>query len=233
MLPGADPRKVLDQSAMTRLQVLVIVMTVALNALDGFDILSISFASPGIAAEWGILPPELGIVLSMELIGMGLGSLLLGGIADQMGRRPTVLACLSVMAVGMLLAPTAENTIELSFWRIVTGFGIGGMLSSTNALAAEFASRRRRNFCIAAMATGYSIGGVVGGFFASRLLEVFDWRSTFYLGAGLTALCVPVFYLLVPESVHWLVFDQEHAHLPPFLHNPANLRESHAQLTPS
>jgi benzoate transport len=208
MLPNSDPRQLLDQSAMTRLQILVIVMTVVLNALDGFDILAISFASPGIRAEWGIGPAELGIVLSMELVGMGLGSLLLGGIADQLGRRSTVLSCLAVMAAGMYLATTAENTLQLSIWRILTGFGIGGMLSSTNALAAEFANRQRRSFCIAAMATGYSLGGVVGGFFASRLLEVFDWRSTFYLGAALTFLCIPVFYVLVPESVHWLTKKQ-------------------------
>ena len=39
---------------MSRLQVIVVGLTVGLNALDGFDVLSISFASPGIAAEWGI-----------------------------------------------------------------------------------------------------------------------------------------------------------------------------------
>jgi benzoate transport len=193
---------------MTRLQLWVIGMTVGLNALDGFDILSISFASPGIAAAWGVTPTALGIVLSMELIGMGVGSLMLGGAADRIGRRPTILACLATMVVGMFMATTADNTVQLSLWRILTGFGIGGMLSSINALAAEFSSRRRRHFCIAVMATGYSLGGVVGGFFASRLLEAFDWRSTFYLGAAATLLFIPVFYLTVPESVHWLARKQ-------------------------
>jgi MFS family permease len=62
-------------------------ITIALNALDGFDVLSISFASPGIAQEWGINRAALGIVLSMELIGMALGSVFLGGVADKIGRR--------------------------------------------------------------------------------------------------------------------------------------------------
>ena len=203
-----DPRELIDRSAMTRLQVLVIAMTVGLNALDGFDILSISFASPGIAAEWGIAPPALGVVLSMELIGMGLGSLLLGGFADQVGRRTTILWCLVAMTIGMYMATTAANMVQLSAWRILTGFGIGGMLSSINALAAEYSSRKRRHFCIAVMSLGYSLGGVFGGFFASRLLETFDWRSTFYLGAAFTALFVPLVYFLIPESVHWLARKQ-------------------------
>ena len=49
----ADPRELIARSPMTTLQIMVIVITIALNALDGFDVLSISFASPGIAAEWG------------------------------------------------------------------------------------------------------------------------------------------------------------------------------------
>jgi len=67
---------------MTTAQIIVVVMTVLLNAMDGFDVLSIAFASPGIAKEWGIAQTALGVVLSMELIGMAFGSILIGGVAD-------------------------------------------------------------------------------------------------------------------------------------------------------
>jgi MFS family permease len=97
---------------MTAAMVAVVVTTVLLNAMDGFDILSIAFASPGIAAEWGIDQLELGIVLSMELIGMAFGSVFLGRLADQIGRRPTLLGCLAVMAAGMLLATTAGSAVS-------------------------------------------------------------------------------------------------------------------------
>jgi hypothetical protein len=51
---SVDPRELIARSPMTTLQITVVVITIALNALDGFDVLSISFASPGIASEWGI-----------------------------------------------------------------------------------------------------------------------------------------------------------------------------------
>jgi len=86
-----DPREIIDQSKMTALQIIVVAMTVFLNAMDGFDVLSIAFASPGIAREWGIAQTALGVVLSMELIGMAFGSILIGGVADKIGRRPTLL----------------------------------------------------------------------------------------------------------------------------------------------
>ena len=88
----ADPRKTIADSKMTPFQIVAVAITIGLNALDGFDVLAISFASPGIATEWGIDRAALGIVLSMELIGMAVGSILLGGVADRIGRRPTILA---------------------------------------------------------------------------------------------------------------------------------------------
>src|SRR5438309_3876969 len=128
-----DPKSIIDDGAMGAGQWLAVLVTVGLNALDGFDVLSISFASPGIAKDWGIDKATLGWVLSMELLGMALGSLLLGGVADKVGRRPTILACLVAMAVGMFGAGHAHEVSGLLLWRLLTGFGIGGTLAAINA----------------------------------------------------------------------------------------------------
>src|SRR6185503_16028022 len=104
-----DPREVIARSPMSSLQVLVIAVTIALNALDGFDVASISFAAPGIAKESGIDRGALGVVLSMEVIGMAIGSMILGGLADKIGRRRTMLACTVVMALGMFMVPTTRG----------------------------------------------------------------------------------------------------------------------------
>jgi benzoate transport len=204
----SDPREILNQSAMTRLQIFVVSITVALNALDGFDLLAISFASPGITSEWGIDKVALGVVLSMEFVGMGIGSLTLGGFADKIGRRPTILICLTLMTIGMFAATTAGNVIELSIWRVLTGFGIGGMLAAVNALATEFSNLKVRYLSVSLMAIGYPIGGVVGGMMARNLLAAHDWRSVFYLGGCITAFFIPLFYFMVPESPLWLTLKQ-------------------------
>src|ERR1700683_2627916 len=120
----SDPRATLSSSPMSRIQMVVVAITVGLNALDGFDVLSISFASPGIAREWNIDRAALGLVLSMELIGMGLGSVLLGGVADKIGRRRTLLGCLLVMMLGMFMATPGHGVYELSAWRVFTGLRV-------------------------------------------------------------------------------------------------------------
>jgi benzoate transport len=199
-----DPRELIAKAPMSGLQVLVIAITVALNALDGFDAQSISFASPGIAKEWGIERGALGIVLSMEVIGMAIGSLFLGGLADKVGRRRTVLACTLIMALGMFIVPNTHGLLELSVWRVVTGLGIGGMLAVINALAAEFSNARRRDLSVSIMSIGYPIGAVIGGLLAQRLLAVYTWRAVFYLGAVAMTALIPIVFVFVPESVQWL-----------------------------
>jgi len=78
------------------------------------------------------------------------------------------------------------------------------MLATCNAIVAEFSNAKRRQLCISLMVIGFSIGGVVGGFIATKLLAHFDWRSVFYFGSAVTLLAIPIVYFLVPESIHWL-----------------------------
>ncbi len=224
-----DPRTTIAAAPMSVLQVIAVVITIGLNALDGFDVLSSAFASPGISTEWHVQQKALGIVLSMDLLGMAIGSIVLGRVADQVGRRPTVLGCLVVMTAGMFMATRAHDVVDLSLWRVMTGLGIGGILASINAVAAEFSNARRKNLCVSIMAIGYPIGGVLGGLVVQNLLKTHDWRSVFYFGAAMTAVFIPLVLAFVPESVHWLARKQPVAALEKINHTLS--RMGHAPIT--
>jgi benzoate transport len=211
---NVDPRDVMAKSPMTTMQIIIIALTIGLNGLDGFDVLSISYASPGIAMEWGIDRAALGFVLTAELVGMAIGSVLIGGIADSIGRRRTMLGCITAMAIGMYMVTTtsgadgAGGLVVLSAWRVLTGLGIGGMLAAVNAVAAEFSNTKRKHLCVSLMSIGYPAVGAVGGAFASWLLRDYDWRAVFYFGCIITIAFIPLIYFLIPESVHWLARKQ-------------------------
>lgn len=205
MTTGVTTTNPLDGLSMKWRQVLIIGVMVALNALDGFDILSISFAGPYIANEWAITMAQLGFVFSAELFGMAIGSIFLGNVADRIGRRPLMLICLVVMAVGMYLASTAKGIYDLTVIRVFTGLGIGGMLACTNAMTAEFANQKSREFSITMMVAGYPLGVVFGGMAAGALVEATgDWRNIFVFGSVVTAALIPVVWFLVPESIEFL-----------------------------
>lgn len=203
-MEGKDPKSIIDYGAMSVAQWLAVIVIVGLNAMDGFDVLSISFASPGIARDWGVDKAMLGWILSMELVGMGLGSVLLGGVADKIGRRPTILGCLIAMTAGMLGAAHADGIPTLLVWRLLTGLGIGGMLAAINAAAAELSSQRWRSLAMALMVIGYPVGGVTGGLIVQSLLADGTWHDVFAFGAWATAAFIPVVWYLVPESVAFL-----------------------------
>ena len=190
---------------LTARQAIAIAMCVLLNALDGFDVLSMSFAGPGIAAEWGLDNAVLGWVLSMELIGMAAGSILLGQVADRIGRRPMVLVCLAIMAIGMAATTQAGTVTALALTRLATGFGIGGMLSTSNALVSEYANRRARGTAVALMAAGFPLGGIIGGTIIMPMLAGGGWRMIFLFGASVTALSLPLVLALLPESPDFLL----------------------------
>jgi len=198
---GTNPIAVVDDNPMSARQWIVVALMVFLNALDGFDVLSSAFAAPGITMEWGIPRSELGIVLSAELVGMGFGSVILGGLADKAGRKPAMLLCLVIMATGMFMASNAGGVWPLTVWRFITGLGIGGMLAATNAVTAESTSKTSRSVAMALYVIGYPVGGVIGGFAAqSWLLVDYDWRAVFTFGAIVTAAMIPLVALLVPET---------------------------------
>jgi benzoate transport len=199
-----NAKSIIDHGAMNLGQWLAVLVTVGLNAMDGFDVLSISFASPGIAKDWGVDKATLGWVLSMELMGMGLGSVLLGGVADKIGRRPTILGCLVAMSVGMFGASLAAGVPMLLLWRLLTGLGIGGMLASINAAVAELSNRRWRSLAVSLMVIGYPVGGVIGGMVVQRLLGGGTWHDVFIFGGAVTAAFIPTVWFLLPESVDFL-----------------------------
>ncbi|SDG77764.1 benzoate transport [Vibrio xiamenensis] len=201
-----DPRKFIDEQPMTRIQVLIVALTVLFSAVDGFDVLAIAVSGSGIMAEFGLDRAELGLVLSMELIGMAIGSIVLGGIADKLGRRVMLLSCLLVMASGMWAASLASSIETLSAVRIYTGLGIGGLLSSTNAVVAEFSNHKQRGLCISLMVIGYPLGGIACGAIGHAILgaQGASWRDMFIVGAWLSVALFPITWLLLPESVHWL-----------------------------
>jgi benzoate transport len=199
-----DPREIINDRPMSALQIIAVALTIGLNALDGFDVLSISFASGLISKDWGIEKAALGVVLSMELLGMAFGSIFLGGVADKIGRRKTILGCLTMMSIGMFMAARANGIYDLSAWRVLTGLGIGGMLASINAVAAEFSNVKWRSVSMALMVIGYPLGAVIGGIIVGPYLGAGDWRSIFELGGFVALAFIPLVWVFIPESIDFL-----------------------------
>jgi len=198
------PIERLQQEPMSAGQWYVVAICIGILALDGYDVLSIAFAAPGITAEWGISKATLGVVLSLELMGMALGSILMGALADSRGRRTTLLLGLIILTVGMLCAGAAPNLYFLGCARVFTGIGIGGLLATATATSSDFCNDKNRALAVVLVAGGFAFGVYLGASFLAPLLREFDWRVTFYLGAFVSLIFIPLVYFWVPETITFL-----------------------------
>lgn len=189
---------------MTSYQWLIIGVVTFLNALDGYDVLAISFTASPITENFDLSGTFLGLVMSSALAGMAIGALTLGPIADRIGRRPLTILALIVNGSGLFLTATAQTAVEVGIWRFVTGLGVGGILVGTNVLAAEFASRRRRGLAISIYAAGFGLGGAGGGSVMIWLIEAFGWRSVYIFGGIMTVVSILLVLAILPESPQFL-----------------------------
>jgi AAHS family 4-hydroxybenzoate transporter-like MFS transporter len=204
-MTALDPRIMLEEAPMSRAQIIALALVCGLSALDGYDVLAVSFAAPGITKGWDLGRGALGLVLSSGLVGMAFGSIVVSPFADIIGRRRTVIVSLGFMAAGMLLSAFASSIESLAAWRVVTGIGIGAMVPVITPLAAEFANKRRRALALAILAIGFPLGGTVGGFAAALLLHFFAWPAVFLFGAGAALLLLPLVVVWLPEPLAFLL----------------------------
>jgi len=200
-----DLKQRLDQGPMGSFQCLAIGICIVLNMIDGFDVLVMAFTAASVSAEWQLNGAQIGLLLSAGLFGMAAGSLFIAPWADRLGRRPLILGCLLLSGVGMLLSATSQSPLQLALLRGLTGLGIGGILASSNVIAAEYASRRWRGLAVSLQSTGYALGATLGGLLAVWLLSHWGWRSVFVFGGIVTLLVIPLVLLWLPESLDFLL----------------------------
>lgn len=199
-----DLRERIETSGMSHYQWLIVGVATFLNALDGYDVLAISFTATSVTADFDLSGTGLGLVMSAALIGMAVGALTLGPIADRIGRRPMIVLALIINASGLFLSATAQTATELGIWRLVTGLGIGGILVGTNVITAEFSSRHRRGLAISIYAAGFGLGGALGGTTMIALIDAFGWRSVYLFGGIMSVISLIVVLALLPESPQYL-----------------------------
>jgi benzoate transport len=206
--PGTS---LLDETRMSTRQMTIVGIMFLLNALDGFDVLSISFAAPGLTRAWNLPPASLGAVISLGLLATGFGSLFIAPLADRFGRRPLMLTMIVSMATGMFLCATSHEIALLSIGRVFTGLGVGALVPIISALTAEYANRRYRDFCVMLVAVGFPAGGLIGGGIASVLLQHGQWWTVFAAGCAVTSLVFLAPLLFVPESLEFLTTSGDSA----------------------
>lgn len=168
------------------------------TVLDGFDLQSFGVAAPGLAADYGLSPAQLGIAGSASSLGLLVGALVCGLVADRIGRKRVLVAAVALFGTLSLMTPLASSLNALVAIRFVTGLGMGGALPMIITIAAENSSGGRRAGAVTMMYGATPIGGILASSIALTAPE--HWRWIFYVGGALPLLLVPLMLRYMRES---------------------------------
>lgn len=184
---------------------LVIALCWLIVVFDGYDLIVYGTTIPSLLAEpgWHLTPGAAGTIGSLAFVGMLVGALAAGSLADRLGRRRTIIGCVAWFTVFTGLCGLATSPEMFGALRFLAGVGLGGLVPSANALTSEFVSTRRRSVISTVMMSGVPIGGSVAAVLGLHAIPALGWQSMYlfaFSGVALLALIVA----LLPESPSWL-----------------------------
>ncbi len=198
---------VIDAARVSPYQWMVLAISLATAMFDGYDTQGIAYVAPVMAKDLGISPAQLGPVFSAGLLGLTLGGITFGMLADKIGRRQAIIWPVVVFGIFSILTPMGKNLQEIIILRLIAGFGLGGTLPSVTAYVLEYSPKRMRALLVNSTGAFFAFGSIVGGVLANALIPTLGWQSTFYVGGIVPLLFLGVVIPFLPESVRFLLLS--------------------------
>ena len=194
----------LENQRIGGLQIRVAALCTLIQICDGYAVNAIGVSVPSLTHAWNLPGPAFTQAFLWSSIGIMVGALSAGPIGDRVGRKPLLLASLTIFGLASLLSAFAGSLLLLSILRFFTGLGIGGGFPGAATLTGDYAPQRLRATMIMATFTGAPIGGFVCGQLAGVLLPTLGWPSIFVVGGVVPLLMVLALALWLPESPRFL-----------------------------
>ncbi len=162
-------------------------------------------------AAAGILPPlyaiishelnasetSLGIVTAVYVIIIAISSIIWGYQGDRLKRKPLLLAGTAVWAVAMIATGLSTTFTPFLIFQSITAVGVGAVSSIGFSVVSDVVPAHRRGFALSLWSISQGLGAAFGALLASTA-GAFDWRSPFFIVAGL-GVVFGILYIFIPE----------------------------------
>jgi putative MFS transporter len=207
-VPTRDVEQVLREGGLSRFHKKAILVTGAAWTFVAMEILLVGFVAPIFAAQWGLNGRMQGLVNSAALAGSLCGSLVLGRLADRIGRRAIFQYAILWYAAFTAITALAWGPWSVMTFRFLAGLGLGGMLVVDPSMLTEYLPPQRRGRLLVFLDFWWPVGLLV----ATGLSWIFighdiggdnSWRWLF-LAASFPALLAFVARRSLPESPYFL-----------------------------
>ena len=182
------------------------------SVFDYFDYFLVGFLVAVLAPLWHLTFGQTSIILLSAGFGAIIGSLVWGALADLFGRKPLLIAGVTLCALGagsVSLIPDGAWVL-FAVLRFCVGFGLGAAATVAVPLIVEYTPTRHRTLLTSATVIPVSLGILAASLTAATLLQQIGWRGLAALGF-IPLIPAVLIALIMPESVRWLVTRGRHA----------------------
>lgn len=160
-----------------------------------------------LVTDFGVTTAQINLTVSVYMIFMAISPMIMGGIADVIGRRPAMLGCFSVYLVSCVMIALCRDYEELMGFRILQSIGASPTIAIASAVVADIVTAAERGSYAALVAVPVIFAPTLGPVIGGLLTQYLGWRSIFWflliVGAlGMTALAVAF-----PETCRVIVGD--------------------------
>ncbi|ENV47149.1 hypothetical protein P255_02433 [Acinetobacter brisouii CIP 110357] len=171
---------------------------------DAMDTGIIAFIMTKLVHDWSLTPVESGWIVSIGFVGMAIGAVFSGALADRFGRKNVFASTLVIYSIATGLCAFAPNLTVLLVCRFIVGLGLGGQLPVAVTLVSEYVPAQVRGRFIVLLESFWGLGWLVAALISYFLIPHFGWHIAFLIG-GLPLFYVWVIFSKVPESVPYLI----------------------------
>ncbi len=157
---------------------------------DALDVALLSFIMPVIKQSWHLSASQMGAVSAVTSLGMMIGALGCGYLADKIGRKPILIATLLLFSFGNLLLTVTPNVGWFLAVRFITGIGLGGELPVAATIIADHFTGTKRARMLVLVDSFWAFGWILASVLSFVIMPKFGWRITVLITAlmGLYAL---------------------------------------------
>ncbi len=196
--------ELIDKARFTSFHWKVLIWCLLIIIFDGYDLVIYGVALPLLMQQWSLTAVEAGLLASAALFGMMFGAMIFGTLSDKLGRKKTILICVTLFSGFTFIGAFAKGPTEFAILRFIAGLGIGGVMPNVVALMTEYAPKKIRSTLVAIMFSGYAIGGMTSALLGAWLVKDMGWQIMFLI-AGIPLLLLPLIWKFLPESLAFLV----------------------------
>ncbi|GEO69450.1 MFS transporter [Levilactobacillus acidifarinae] len=159
---------------------------------DAMDVAILSFIMPLLKTEWQLSPVQLGTVGAATSVGMIIGALICGYLADRIGRKKVLIYTLALFSCGNLALTLAPNVTIFILIRFITGIGLGGELPVAATLVADSYHGTQRSRMLVMADSFWAIGWILASVLAFGAMPVIGWRWTVLITALTVLYALPL-----------------------------------------